>query len=150
MFWLYNLHYRHRTLSQGKIFLQQNTDVANMTIAELKEHVAKPVAFNPVLAKMTRYMANVPGTPAYWHRSSQDLSALIASNGLPTAFFTLTLADFHCPHLYAFLGIAPESTTARVKEILKANPQRVNWFFVQKFNEFKTRFLEEFLKCHPK
>ena len=37
IFWLYNLHYCNRIVSQGKLFLQENTDVAIAEIKELKE-----------------------------------------------------------------------------------------------------------------
>ena len=66
-----------------------------MPIEALKDLIDQPQTTNPIIKQMTRYMANVPGT--YWHRASQDLSAVISSNGYLTAFLKLTLADFHCP-----------------------------------------------------
>ena len=79
--WLYNLHYRHRTLPQGKIFLQQNPGNANMATEDLKELIDQPARNKPIITQMTKFIANVPGTPAYLHRASQDLSAIKSSNG---------------------------------------------------------------------
>jgi hypothetical protein len=79
--WLHNLHYRHRTLSQGKIYLRQCPTDANMPITELQSLIDRSVFENPVQRNMQRYMANKPGSPSYWYRYSQDLSALIASFG---------------------------------------------------------------------
>ena len=62
-------------------------------------------------------------------------------------FFTLTLADFHCPHLHRFLSIPEGSSTEDIKKILKDNPHRVNWYFVKKFEIFKSVYLEGVLKC---
>ena len=57
--WLYNINYRHRTLSQGKIYLQKHPDNANLTIEELKAMI-RVGNNNPVLNNIQRYMANIP------------------------------------------------------------------------------------------
>jgi hypothetical protein len=41
--WLYNLHFRHRTLSQGKIYIRQCPTDAIMPITELQSLIDRPV-----------------------------------------------------------------------------------------------------------
>ncbi len=146
--WLYNLHYRHRTLSQGKIYIRQCPTDANTPITELQSLIDRPVFENPVLQNMQRYMANIPGTPSYWYRCSQDLSALISYSGTVTFFFTLTLADFHDPHLHRFIGIPLGADTAVIKQYLNDNPHRANWYFTKMFEIFlKTYFINFKFPC---
>lgn len=91
--WLYNIHYRHRTLSQGDIYLKQNPEDANLTMEEIQELLRTNDHQNSVLKKIRHYMATIPGSPSYWHNVSCDLRAIIDSKGPPHVFFTLTFAD---------------------------------------------------------
>lgn len=91
--WVYNIHYRHRTLSQGDIYLQQNPEDANLTIEEIQQLLQTNDSDNSVLKRIRHYMANIPGSPSYWHNVSCDLKAIIDSKGPPTVFFTLSFAD---------------------------------------------------------
>lgn len=91
--WLYNIHYRHRTLSQGDIYLRQNPADANLTIEEIQELISNNRENNPVIRRIQRYMANIPGSPSYWHNVSSQLKAIIDCKGPPHVFFTFSFAD---------------------------------------------------------
>jgi hypothetical protein len=147
--WLYNLHYRHRTLAQGKIYISQNSEEANLLIHDFKSHIAQPLYNNPVLKSLSRYMASIPGSSGYWQRNGKDLHAIMENFDQAHAFITLTLADFHCPYLHASLNIPVNADNRRIKSILNENFHRVNWFFNIKFEIFINEYLVKYLKCSP-
>lgn len=91
--WVYNIHYRHLALNQGKIYLQQNPGDANLTLDEIRDLLNANNRTNPVLNRIRHYMSGIPGTPSYWHNNSCNLKAIIESKGLPHVFFTFTFAD---------------------------------------------------------
>ena len=93
--WIYNIHYRHRTLSQGDVYLQQNPQDANMTLEEIQQLLDKSDRENSVLKKIQHYMANIPGSPSYWHNVSCQLKAIIDCKGPPHVFFTFSFADWY-------------------------------------------------------
>ena len=47
-------------------------------------------------SKVSRYVATIAGTNAYWHKVKEDLKAIVTNVGTPTFFFTLSSADMHC------------------------------------------------------
>jgi hypothetical protein len=69
---------RMRTLQQTGIFLKENPGKAHLTIDELHEMAASDnsAAF---ISKVSRYVANIAGSNAYWHRVKEDLKAIITS-----------------------------------------------------------------------
>ena len=78
---------RKRTLEQTGIFLKQNPSEAHLTIDELRE-MASSNNFVLFMSKMSRYVANIAGTNAYWHKMKEDLKAIVTSIGTPTLFYT--------------------------------------------------------------
>ena len=102
-YWAFNMIQRMRTLQQTGIFLKQNPGEAHLTIDELREMAASnnSAAF---LAKVSRYVANIPGTNAYWHKVKEDLKAIVTNVGTPTFFFTFSSADMHWPELHGLFG----------------------------------------------
>lgn len=91
--WLYNIHYRHRALSQGDIYLKQNPGDANLTIEEIQELLINTDRNNSVLKRIQRYMSLIPATSSYWYSISCQLKAIIDSKGPPHIFFTFSFAD---------------------------------------------------------
>ena len=53
----------------------------------------------------------------------------------------------HDPYLKEFLMLPPDATSEQVADKLKKNPQHVNWFFLKKFNIFRSHFIEKILKA---
>ena len=90
--WAHNIFYRHRTISQSNIYLQQNPGDANKTIDEIKEMIADKEIHN-LTNNIRRYMANIPGSPSYWYNVLQELNAIVESKGPPHGFFTFSFAD---------------------------------------------------------
>ena len=90
--WACNIYFRHRTLDQGDIYLQQNPGDANKTIEEIQSMLEETQSAN-LINNIRRYMANIPGSPSYWFNAAAELDAIIDSRGPPHFFFTFTYAD---------------------------------------------------------
>ena len=63
---------RKRSLQQTGIFLKQNPGEAHLSIQELHEMAASDNSAT-FMSKVSRYVANIAGTHAYWHRVKEDL-----------------------------------------------------------------------------
>ena len=92
-YWALNKIQRTHTLGQSQIFLKQNPDETHLTFDDLKEITEN---IDPVflMCRMSRYVANISGTNAHWHKAKEDVKAIIDHVGAPS-FFTLSLADMH-------------------------------------------------------
>ena len=93
------MNQRQQLLQQTGIFLKQNPGNALLTVDELREMAANNDT-KTLMSKVSRYIANIPGTNSYWHKVKEDLKAIITSVGPPTLFFTFSSADMHWPELH--------------------------------------------------
>ena len=138
-YWAFNMIQRKRTLQQSGIFLKQNPGEAHLTIDELREMAASnnSAAF---MSKVSRYVANIAGTNAYWHKVKEDLKAIVTSVGTPTFFFTFSSADMHWPELHTlFYNNSDTNLTTSSEERRQNvinNPHIVDWFFTQRLDNF--------------
>ena len=94
---------RKRILQQTGIFLKQNPGEAHLTVEELQEMAANNKAY-VFLSKMSRYLANISGSNAYWFKARENLKAIISNVGPPTFFFTFSSADMHWLELHALFN----------------------------------------------
>ena len=63
-----------RTSDHSQIFLKQNPDEAHLIFDELEEITENnDSAF--LMCRMSRFVANISGTNAYWHKAKEDLKA---------------------------------------------------------------------------
>ena len=53
------------------------------------------------MSKVSRYVANISNTNAYWHKVEEDWKATVTNVGTPTFFFTFSSADMHWPELHS-------------------------------------------------
>ena len=88
------------------------------------------------MSKISRYVGNITGTNAYWHRVREDLKAIVTNVGVPTLFFTFSSADMHWPQLHDLFGTECENTTSeeRRQNVIN-NPHIVDIFLP---NDWKT------------
>lgn len=77
---------RKRILQQTGIFLKQNPGEAHLTVEELQQMAADNNT-NVFVSKLSRYLSNITGSNAYWHKAKEDLKAIISHVGAPTFFF---------------------------------------------------------------
>ena len=140
-YWALNMIQRKRVLQQGGIFLKQNPGEAHLTIDELQQMATSnnSAAF---MSKLSRYVANIPGTNAYWHKVREELKAIVTNKGPPTFFFTFSSADMHWPELHDLFGKIAENTSIeeRRQNVIN-NPHIVDWFFTKRLESFIKHWL---------
>ena len=85
---------RKRILLQTGIFLKQNPGEAHLTV-ELQQMAADNNT-NVFVSKLSRYLSNITGSNAYWHKAKEDLKAIISHVGAPTFFQHQARGSIHC------------------------------------------------------
>ena len=90
---------RKRTLQQSTIFVKQNRSEAHLTIEDLRNMTMNNSS--SFMSELSRYVANITGSNAYWYRIREDLKAIIACKEAPTIFFTFSSADMQWPELHS-------------------------------------------------
>ena len=138
-YWAFDMIQRRRVLQQSGIFLKQNPGEAHLTIDELRE-MATSGNSNTFISKISRYVANVAGSNAYWYKVREDLKAIVTTVGTPTFFFTFSSADMHWPELHKLFG-NENSTNEERRQAVISNPHIVDWFFTQRLESFIKHWL---------
>ncbi|CAB3978462.1 Hypothetical predicted protein [Paramuricea clavata] len=85
-YWALNMIQRKRTLQQSGMFLKQNPGEAHLTIDELREMAAGDNS-NAFISKISRYVANIAGSNAYWYKVREDLKAIVTTVRTPTFLY---------------------------------------------------------------
>ena len=131
-YWALNMIQRKRALQQNSIFLKQNPDESHLTMEELRK-MANNNSSSCFMSKISRYVANITGSSAYWFKIRQDLKAIIAAKGAPTIFFTFSSADLHWPELHSIFSpdVAKLSVNNKRENVID-NPHIVDWFFTKR------------------
>ena len=144
-YWAFNMIHRKRILQQSGIFLKQNPSEAHLTIDELREMAASNNSA-VFMSKVSRYIANIAGTNAYWSKVREELKAIITNVGAPTLFFTFSSADMHWPELHALFGVNTDNNTSAIRrQNVINNPHIVDWFFTQRLESFVKHWLYDSL-----
>ncbi len=121
-YWALNMKQRHTLLSQSRIYMQQNTSDANLTIDELKTMVGGMSSVQ-LMKRLNRYAAKTQGSRQYWYSRHQDLKALLEQKGSPTFFFTFSSADNYWPELHTLMPHQANNIhSTRVQSVI-TNPQ---------------------------
>ena len=139
-YWAFNMIYRQRLLQQSGIFLKQNPGEAHLTIDQLRE-MAENGNSTEFMSKLSRYIANIPGTNAYWHKVREDLKAVITTVGPPTFFFTSSAADMHWPELHSIFGENMNTSSEIRRQNIINSPHVADWFFTQRIESFIKHWL---------
>ncbi|XP_020896155.1 uncharacterized protein LOC110235051 [Exaiptasia diaphana] len=145
-YWALNMIQRKRTLEQTGIFLKQNPSESHLTIDELRG-MAESNSSAVFMPKVSRYVANIAGTNAYWHKVKEDLKAIVTNVGTPTFFFTFSSADMHWPELHSLFydGNVSELSSQDRRQNVIDNPHLVDWFFTQRLESFIKYWLHDTL-----
>ena len=140
-YWALNMIQRKRILQQTAIFLKQNPGEAHLTAENLQQMVANNNT-HVFISKLSRYLSNITGSNAYWHKAKEDLKAIISHVGAPTFFFTFSSADMHWPELHALFSSSLTNTTpeSRRQNVIN-NPHITDWFFTQRLENFIKHWL---------
>lgn len=72
-YWALNMIQRKRALQQSSIFLKQNPGECHLTIDELRNMTSNNNNESTnLMSKLSRYVANITGSNAYWHKIRED------------------------------------------------------------------------------
>ena len=95
------------------------------------------------MAKISRYLGNINGSNAYWHKAKEDLKAIITHAGAPTFFFTFSSTDMHWPELLALFNnsIDSDNSTENRRQSVINNPHITDCFFTQRLENFIKHWL---------
>jgi hypothetical protein len=146
-YWALNMIQRKRALQQNSIFLKQNPGEAHITIDELRNMTSNNNSTN-FMSKLSRYVANISGSNAYWHKIREDLKAIISYKEAPTIFFTFSSADMHWPELHSLFDPNNDHLTNEQKiNNVTNNPHLVDCFFTKRFESFIKHWLYETLNA---
>ena len=146
-YWALNMIQRQRTLQQSSIFLKQNPGESHLTIEELR-YMATSNTSLTFMSKLSRYVSNITGSAAYWHKVREDLKAIIDNKGVPTIFFTFSAADMHWPELHSiFKKPVDELNNNDRRQVIISNPHIVDWMFTKRLESFVKHWLYDTLKA---
>lgn len=134
-YWAFNMIERKRILQQTAIFFKQNPGEAHLTTEELQHMIANNSS-HVFLSKISRYLANLTGSNAYWFKAKEDLKAIIHHVGPPTFFFTFSSADMHWPELHALFTSGSNKTSENKRYNVINNSHITDWFFTQRLKNF--------------
>lgn len=87
IFFMYNRILRHQALGQARFYIRSHPNDAHLTRAELKRKLDSAQG-GVLLSRISRYVANIKASPAWWSRRKQEVDALFEAKGPPTVFFT--------------------------------------------------------------
>ena len=75
-YWALNMIQRKRILQQTGIFLKQNPGEEHLIAEDQQQMVANNT--HVFISKLSRYLSNITGSNAYWHKAKEDLKAIIS------------------------------------------------------------------------
>lgn len=147
--WAQNTLERHRAQSQRGVLIHRNEEFANLTAAEMQAIInEKGERYDALIAKMQAFNSNLNGTPQYLYKARKGLEAIMESEGLPTIWFTLSMADNHWFDLHSLLhrdekGRTTEMPTSNTpqeeakwrRKFIRKYPHIVDAFFFHRVQE---------------
>ena len=147
-YWAYNMLFRRRLLAKGNVYVKQHPEDFDLTIEEFNELLSNPSSptANNMMSKIFYYTKEIPGTNSYWCKIRQDLKALVKQEGVPTIFFTLSMAENYWPDLLSLFNCSGEDISEVRKKILE-NPHLVDWYFTTRTEKFVKIWLYEHLRA---
>jgi hypothetical protein len=114
-------------------------------VEELQE-MACSNSSSTFMLKLSRYVANVTGSCAYWFKVKDDLKAIIVAKGAPTIFFTFSSADLYWPELHSLFSPNDDNLSKEDKrKNVIDNPHLVDWFFTKRLESFLKHWLYDTL-----
>lgn len=126
---------RQRALSEGRVFVKQNLEEGQLTMAEILELMENDTH---IVDRIMRYGDGLRGTCQYWIRCRGELLDMIKQIGSQgIIFFTFSAANMHWPELHDLMPngenvveaeTVQEATKRRRKDLID-NPHIAAWFF---------------------
>jgi len=132
-YWAFNMLYRKRILSKGNLCIKHNQNDADFTLAEFNEIMREPSSSRSVnlMSKIFYYSKEITGSNSYWNKIREELKTIIKQVGVPTIFFTLSMAEFHWQDFLSLLKCSGNDVT-EIRKLIQDNPHLVDWYFTQR------------------
>ncbi|KAJ1520349.1 hypothetical protein ONE63_004547 [Megalurothrips usitatus] len=138
-YFIMNSQMRWNAINVGSIVVKKNVFFSKLTVVQLKEHLKK----NPEsLKQIMFYSSRIRTTRPYWNTRSSELLDFVFQRGEPTAFITLSSADYHWPDVYRILGYNVKTLSVSEKmKIISENPLVFDTYFVLRAKFFMEKCL---------
>ena len=130
-------------LQAGRIYIRQHPNDARLSVQELRDMVGQEgEAFSK---RVQHFATSLRGTNAYWFKQRTRLTAMVDTLGLPTLFFTHSVADMQWPELAQLIyPHNPADKICRKKAVIE-NPAIADWFSYHRVQLFLKYFYIEVL-----
>ena len=125
-----NTKMRWRALQAGRIYIQQHPEDAQLSVSELREMVA--TSGTSFSTRVLHFAASLRGTRPYWMRQRSRLIAMVNTLGLPTVFFTHSVADLQWPELAHLICPDYPDDRSTCSRAMIENPAIADWFFCER------------------
>ncbi|CAN0124566.1 unnamed protein product, partial [Scytosiphon promiscuus] len=143
-YWCMDTKVRGQARTQCRVYMQNNPQTAEMSVDDVFDQVRDNVS--SIMAQMTRYSANLPGTDAFWLKEQGRLENAVDQLQSLTVFTTYSAADHHWYDLHRLMpgykeDVDPLPTPQQRTQWLIDNPHLADWWFWQRLKEWKSVFL---------
>jgi len=149
VFWALNRLQRHQANNNASYYvnIQEGSGLSNMTVDELAAMARDQP--NKLQKHITKVLARMRGTDAYWRREGEKLMALFVDAGPPTFFITLTSADDQWPELHQLIAGSnmTSNTAAQRRSNVINNPHLADEYFYHRATTFIQHFFHDTLQA---
>ena len=102
--WIQNMVERHRAQGQRNFWIGRNDKFSSLSNEELLAIINEQgEEYDTLLGSMQSYNGNINGSPQYLFKKRKLLEAMIDQLGMPTMWFTFSIADNHWTDLHELL-----------------------------------------------
>ena len=144
-YWAFNMLYRKRILSKGNLYVKRNPGQSDFTLEEFNAMMYRETS-GTLMNKIFYYSKEITGSCSYWNKIRQDLKTIVKQVGVPTIFFTFSMAEYHWPDFLKLFDVE-NSTDLQVRKLISENPHIVDWYFTERTDKFVKNWLYDYLKA---
>jgi len=155
--WAQNTIERHRAQQQRGVLLHQNEEFANCSNEEMEQMLNEGgPRFEALVSKMQAFNANLNGSPQYLYKQRKSLEGIMEAEGMPTVWFTLSMADNHWEDLHSLFHRDEKGYTSEMpsfqtpqeaakyrRKFVRANPHIVDVFFQNRVDDLIKHIFNE-------
>jgi ATP-dependent DNA helicase PIF1 len=141
-----NMLNRREAISTVQVYMKRCPNVPR-DVEEIRERLQSNPNF---LNSLMTFSSKIRGSQAYWYQRSRELLDMVDQIGLPTAFLTLSSADYHWPDLFRLIANQNEDISTlseqRRRTLMHDNPHTVAFFFQARCDIFIDEVLTPLFK----
>jgi ATP-dependent DNA helicase PIF1 len=140
-----NMLNRRKAITTVQLYMKRCPNVPR-NVDEIRARIQTNPEF---LNQLMTFSSQIRGSKAYWYQRSRELLDMVDQIGLPTAFLTLSSADYHWPDLFRLID--PDVDIASLdekkrKKLMHDNPYPVAFFFQKRCEIFINEVLTPLFK----